>query len=222
MGFDVTFHPIGTNQLRRFLFEVIEDSSLSETRAAELSSDPKKRKGLLALYKVFPEWLAGGGDPPLGNTFAVAAAVIAGFLHPYWYSRGTALTFLAEEHVAEMKEVFVPLGQVVPGRLSELPDASRGMIYGNESASGFIPPDRVMRAQELLQSLADRPGRAGLSLLETLVDEDGLESLRAAMKYCLERGLGMIEASDVVVPIADECMTEFENLRAPFLDKMEP
>jgi len=222
MGFDVTFHPIGADQLRHFLFDVLDDGSLAAARAAELSAEPKHRKVLDQLYESFPEWLAGRGDPPVGNSFAVVAAVIAGFLHPYWYARGTALTFLAEEHLPEIKSLFVPLGRLGPGPLAALPDESRGMIYGNESASGFIPPQKIARAQELLESLGDRPGRAGLSLLETAVDEEGVESLQAALLYCRERGLGMVEAADVVVPIADHCVTNFENMRAPFLDKMEP
>src|SRR5207253_693867 len=112
MGFDVTFHPIGADQLRHFLFDVLDDGSLAAARAAELSAEPKHRKVLDQLYESFPGWLAGRGAPPVGNSFAVVAAVIAGFLHPYWYARGTALTFLAEEHLPEMKSLFVPLGRL--------------------------------------------------------------------------------------------------------------
>ena len=220
MGFDVTFHPVGAAELQRFLFDVIADTSLARQRAAELAKDAKHRKLLVTLYGSFPEWLA---EPaPLPNTFAFAAAIIAGFLHPYWYARGTAFTLLAEGHVPEMAELFVPLGRVAPGPLSSVPDRSRGLFRGNESASGFVPPDRIARAQELLESLADRPGRGPLSMLETFVDEESLESLRAVMRYCRDRELGLIEATDLVVPFSGECVSNHANLRAPFLDKMEP
>ena len=45
-------------------------------------------------------------------------------------------------------------------------------------------------------------------------DQDGLASLDAALRYCRERGLGMFEASDVVVPLSDECYTDHANMCA--------
>jgi hypothetical protein len=220
VGFDVTFHPVRADELRRYLFDVIADGSLAEHRAGELATAAKHRNLLLKLYGSFPEWLA---EPaPVPNTFAFAAAIVAGFLHPYWYARGTAFTLLAEGHVPEMAGLFVPLGQMAPGRLSSVPDRSRGLFRGNESASGFVPPERIARAQELLESLADRPGRGPLSMLETLVDEESLESLRAVTRYCREHGLGLVEATDLVVPFSGECVSNYDNLRAPFLNRMEP
>ncbi|HEY2585972.1 MAG TPA: hypothetical protein VGI81_09445 [Tepidisphaeraceae bacterium] len=220
MGFDVTFHPIGGAELQRFLFDVIADGSLAEHRAAELAKTPKERDTVLKLYRAFPNWIA--EKAPVGSSFAFAAAIVAGFLHPYWYARGTALTFLAEGCVPELADVFVPLGRVAPGVLADAPDRHRGMIWGNDSASGLIPADRITSVRHLLESLADRPGRGSLSLLETIVDEDALESLRAALQYCAAHNLGMIEASDVVVPFSGQCLTRYTNLRATFLDKMDP
>jgi len=57
--------------------------------------------------------------------------------------------------------------------------------------------------------------------LETALDADSLDSLRAARAYCREKKLGMIEASDMVVPLTNQCTTDDTNLRAPLLDKME-
>lgn len=159
---------------------------------------------------------------PIGASFCFGAAVIAGFLHPYWYARGHALTFLAENHRPEIAKLFVPLGQVATSSISGIADKSRGMIRGNESASGVIPPDRITKAQGLLESMAHLRGTAGLPLLETALDSDSLDSLRAALDYCRQNKLAMIEAADVVVPFTNQCMTDDKNLRAPFLGKMEP
>lgn len=215
MGFDVTFHPIGAEQLQHFLFDVVDDPAKAESRAKEISNTKKYQTAALKLYGQMPAWLA--DNEMIGPTFAFAAAILAGFLHPYWYARGQALTFLAEEHAAEAAELFVPLGKVVPSKLSALPDRKRAMIFGNESASGFIPPDRIKRAVELLDNAAKQPGRGGLSKLETIFDDDGLEALRSALDYCLQHQLGMIEASDVVVPIANQCISDSSHLRAKFI-----
>ena len=61
-----------------------------------------------------------------------------------------------------------------------------------------------------------------LFFLDTALDADSLDSLRAALAYCREKKLGMIEASDRVVPLTNQCMTDDTNLRVPFLGKMEP
>lgn len=220
MGFDVTFHPIRQDELQRFIFDVIADGSLANERATELTKVSKERNAVLKLYRAFPQWVS--ERVPVGTSFAFAAAIIAGFLHPYWYARDMALTILAEGRVPEMADFFVPLGRVAPRVLADAPDRRRAMIWGNESASGFIPADRIASIRQLLESLADRPGRGSLSLLETIIDEEALGSLRAVLQYCEAHNLGMIEATDVVVPISGQCLTKYANLRAPFLDKMDP
>jgi hypothetical protein len=51
--------------------------------------------------------------------------------------------------------------------------------------------------------------------------ERGIESLGRAVAYARARGLGLIEASDVVVPGGDFCATRLDNLRAHYLDNLD-
>ena len=219
MGFDVTFHPIGEKELRHFFFDVLADPTLATERAAELCPDAKKRKKVAQVYRALPQFVA--RREPV-TAFGVCAAIVSGFLHPYWYARGQAFSLLDRKQVPEVLGLFVPLGKLGSDILSKLSDPSDGRFLGNESASGLIPADRIARAEQLLEALNTRPGPDALPILATAFDEDGLESLRAALHYCRSNRLGMIEASDVVVPIADKCCTDESNLRAPFLGKMEP
>jgi len=171
-------------------------------------------------HKALPQWLA--AKEQVGSSFALGAAIIAGFLHPFWYARGQALSFVAEKHVPEAADLFVRLGDVAPRLHSELPDSSRGLIKGGESASGLIPPERIEAVDRLLRRMEEMPGTGGRTLLQTAFDADGLASLRAALAYCRVKKLGMIEASDIVVPFSGESLTEIKNMRAPFLGKMAP
>jgi hypothetical protein len=136
MGYDLTFHPVSIDGLRRFLFDVVEDGSLAAARSKELTSDMHRQAELLRLYQTFPYVFR--LKMSVGGSFAYCAAIIAGYLHPYWYARGAALTFIAEQHVPAVAELFVPLGKLIPSRISDLPDPSHGMIHGNESGSGLI------------------------------------------------------------------------------------
>jgi hypothetical protein len=221
MGFDVTFHPISKDQLQHFFFDVLDDPSKADARAKELAADAKRRKVISKLYKALPKCLE-DDDATVGTDFAVGAAIIAGFLHPYWYARGDAITFLAEKHEPKLVKLFVPLGKVTKSKISRLKDTTRGLIWGNESASGFIPPKNIAKVDAILDDLANQPGRGGLSKLETVVGDESLESIRAVLTYCRQNNLGMIEAADIVVPIANQCVTDFNNMRAHFLGKMEP
>jgi hypothetical protein len=220
IGFDVTFHPIATEELHYFFFDVIADSALAKPRSSQVSTDPKRQAVVNKLYKAFPHWLA--AREQVGSSFAFGAAIIAGFLHPFWYARGQGLSFLLRRSVLESPELFVPLGRIVQSRLTDLPDTSCGLIRANESASGYIPPDRILLAQNLLNSLATRTDDDGRTILDLAFDSDGLKSVRAALHFCAEKNLGMIEASDVVVPISNDCFTDQANMRAPFLGMMDP
>lgn len=220
MGFDVTFHPIGRDQLDHYFFDVLADPALGRERSREISADPERQAVVLQLYRAFPRFRA--MNQPVGSSFAFGAAILAGFLHPFWYARGQGFSMLPRSRVPEAAGLFVPIGQITASKLTGLPDPSHGLIRGNTSASGFMPPHKVAEAEALLGSLAERVGDDGRPLLEAFFDEDGLGSLHAALRYCREHDLGMFEASDVVVPLSNECYTDHANMRAPFLGKLEP
>jgi len=210
MGYDVTFHPVSRNQLKHFVFDVFNDASVAESRAAELSNDPEAQEQIVGLYGQFPEWEE-DDEAPFEATFAVAAAAIAGWLHPYWYARGQALSFMAFEH-PEVAECFTPLPRLATGRFASLPDDSDGFLGENFTASGFISPDKFDTLTRLVKELA----------APKFFAQDGLESLHAALGYARAKGLGLLEATDIVVPSAGEFTSNPENLRAHYLKRMDP
>lgn len=244
MGFDVTFHPVDKQDLKHFLFDVVEDNSLADSRAAELATDEEKRKMVMLIYSQFPEWLrdmetfddslfrtretmgwkirAALHRYPrryyeIGPTFAYAAAAIAGFRHPYWYSRGSALSFLIQ-YAPILKFIFIPLPRLFPGKLSKVTDASGGRIIENYCGSGYIEAQRLQFLERYLQSLEIRRVPGGKSVIYQVFDDDNIHALMAAVTYAKDRQLGLMEASDIVVPIADQFASDPDNLRASFLE----
>jgi hypothetical protein len=218
MGLDITIHPIGRAELDYWLFDVVADPSLARRRSSEISDELEKRAIVAQLYEQFPEWLGSGDD--LDQTFAFGAAILAGFLHPYFYARGQALSLLPPNRVPEISGLFVPLSALSAGRLPRAEDPSGGLITGNYSASGFLEPGRIAEASALLAALATRDGTRGNSLLDESFDEDGLRALRAALRFVADHDLGLIEAADVVTPLAGEGHTDLSNMRAAFLGNL--
>ena len=208
MGYDVTFHPVSFDDLRRYLFDVLERPALAAERAAEISADSEKRRAIEGVYEQLADWsgqLASGQTLALNETFAFAAAQIAGFLYPFWYARNAAISMLDDEQVLEL---FVPLTKLkgAPDRLQSTEISAH--IGLNYTAGGVIADvDELERSLRRLGLEGNEP------LLFTVFDAAALASLRETIAYCREHNLALIEAADVVIPIADEARTDPDHYR---------
>ena len=208
MGYDITFHPVAIADLERLVFDVVRTPALAAARAKEASK--KKAKAVTRIYGYFPGWLD-DDEAAVNATFAVAAAAVAGFRHPYWYARGAALSFLPKLPVK-----LVPLNRLADGLFARMPDANGDRIDSNYTASGVILPDQLAALAGWLD--ASKNAKA----IGKVFDDDGLDSLRRAIAYAVSRRLGLMEAADLVVPFAGEGVTDLDNLRAHFLERLEP
>lgn len=208
MGYDVTFHPISLDDLHRYVFDVIEQPGLSEERASTMASDPAKRRAIEKIYEQLAEWarqLANRQSLPLNETFAYGTAQIAGFRHPYWYARNSAISMLDDTAVLDL---FKPLTEL-PGAPICLRDTEMSSHIGmNYTASGVITDlDALEQHLKRLGLDGDSPS------LFTVFDSATLASLREAIAYCKQHDLALIEGTDIVVPIVDEAGTDLYNFR---------
>lgn len=219
MGFDVTFHPIAQEEIRRYIFDVLDDSSLAEGRVNELAKNKAHRNHLLKLYRLFPNWKS-DSKLRVNNTLGFATAICAGFLHPFWYARDGGISLLAEDKVPELKALFTDLMKIEGAPLAAHYGSSFPLLNGNESASGLIPADQVSALRKAIDSLKSKPGRMGLSFLETVMDQDAIAALEKVTAYCQKHNLGLIEACDIVVPISGASLTNSANMHAAFLNNL--
>ncbi|HEY3321969.1 MAG TPA: hypothetical protein VGP72_15995 [Planctomycetota bacterium] len=217
MGYDVTFHPVSVEDLQHFLFDVVDDPSLSTPRSQEISEKDKARQLVKQLYEKVPEWFS-DKSVPFNASVSFLAAILAGFRRPFWYSRGASLSFAADA-VPEMGELFTPLPGIAKGSISKRADPSKGRITENYTASGIILPEKIEALQKLFPRIAPSldANAKGYHFYS-----DDFRSLLVATNFARSNGLGLIEASDVVVPAADECISDFDNMRAPFLKRVDP
>ncbi len=210
MGHDITFHPVSRAELKHWFFSVVERPALAEQRIEQIIDKPNEREWVAGIYGRFAGWF---DDPthPFESTFAFAAAALAGYLHPYWYARGQALSFAMEEDDAvweHLYAIFTPLPDLVPGtRLGALDYSPLGQLNASYSASGLILPEQIPDLEAALPTLAESES----------FDDEGLASLTAAIAYAKKHETGIIEASDLVVPATGECLTYYANWQDPFI-----
>ena len=223
MGFDITFHPVSLDDLRRFVFEVADRPALAEERAAELARDDVERTQVLDLYGLFGTWLekAQAGQAGVAETFAFACAAIAGYRHPFWFARGCASAFLVPM-APELADLYQPLPTVAEGAVSILPDPSGGVLPGNHAAGGIVRRERFADLRAVLHELSEREGQFAPSALYDVFGKAGLESLERALQYAEEHELDLIEASEVVIPAQPKTYTRWDNMRAHYLKRLDP
>jgi hypothetical protein len=90
----------------------------------------------------------------------------------------------------------------------------------------MIAPERIgeifAQLPSLAPSIATERGSLSRPQAGTPFESDNFKSLLAALNYAKANNLGLMEASDLVVPISNQCASDFNKLRAPFLKKMDP
>lgn len=218
MGFDITFHPVSSEELQHFVFDVADNLRLAEARARALTT-PDKRHAVFNAYGLFREWLETFGQEgkDFAHTFAYAAAIIAGFRHPYWYARNANIGSILDHRV---RALIKPLGKIATGVVATLPDKSRGLIADHSTGSGYI--EDVATLSQLIEALSQPRIKQSFFRrrlitkpppIEEAFHETALNALRQAIAYALEHRLGLMEAEGVYVAILNKCYSDPDHLR---------
>lgn len=227
MGFDITFHPVTREELKTFVFDVIEKPSLAEERALMISKDEDKQESIKNIYMRLEEFRDEllNGECGFGETYGFAVAAIAGYIHPYWYSRQGCISFICMEE-SENKNMFnkllnnskrtfngllESLVELSPNTFKEIEDEGDGLIIGNYCGGGYIDNSKLSYLKDLIEDPTYE------NLVSIIMNEDNLKALKHAINYALLHNTGILEASDIVVPVSNECYSDFDNFRADFI-----
>ena len=149
MGYDITFHPIRPSEIKRFVFDVVDDPTLISHRIDDLlkmgrpfeSVDPIEEDSQEFLQSAYQNLLEitspQKAEPIPHQEIAYFCATISSFLHPYWYSRGSCLSRFIQENVIQ-GGIFTSLRIYgSPTATHKIEDGDL-MINYNYSASGYV------------------------------------------------------------------------------------
>ena len=219
VSYDVTFHSISENELHRYVFDILKQPDLLNSRAKEVSSEKAKQDSFIELFEVFLiPWYVDGkvstGDKitpeNFDSYFSFGIASVAGFLHPYWYAQNTAISLLKDK-IPFVDTLFESFSSLDNSPLAKFEADSSKKFTTNYSASGVLKNVSIFR---------DWLEENRSSLMET-IHEDYFDSLMRALNYCVENQLYFIEASEIVIPLTNECQSDIDNLRAHFLKNLD-
>ena len=187
MGYDISYHPISEQQINAWYFDLLKyPEKLEELAGTYHLKDFYKTK--------YQDTLNAGRETSetdyFDKTHGFFIAVIQGFMDSYFYIRGAALSFSNNAHLNAYYrtwEEFIPpeyLTKKIQNRLIE-----------NYCSGVFIPPEYV------IQLLEDYHNKAEIKTeLDKLFSDGRISIFIKALQFAKERGLGLLEATEVVEP----------------------
>ncbi|WP_053007580.1 hypothetical protein [Pragia fontium] len=194
MGFDVSYHPISEQEINEWYFDQIEEIKQGQ-------DCPSTAKTLAEAHNIedfyinkYLDTLNVGAktDPtdPFNRTHGLYVAVVQGFFRTYFYTRGSAFSFLIEDH-PEFIKYTKPWQKVVP---FEITNPLSNNITENYCSGVFIPYEQVI---ELLNDYNDPTNK---QILDNFFSEQRIQVFLKALNYCQQHKLGLLEATEVITP----------------------
>lgn len=193
MGYDVSFHPISPEEMREWYFTPLTwIQQGQEEKVLALAA----QYGIEDFYaEKYLDTLRVGAETESNELFDKShgfyIAVIQGFFREYYYTRGSAFSFLLEEK-PDYARYFTPWAQVVP---TAFPNPAENRIVENYCSGVYLSPDQVM---QLLKDMEQDPKVC--EDLERIWSNGQIAVLKKALSAAAELGAGLLEATEVVEP----------------------
>lgn len=193
MGYDVSFHPISPEEMQEWYFTPLTwIQQGQEEKVLALAA----QYGIEDFYaEKYLDTLRVGAETESNELFDKShgfyIAVIQGFFREYYYTRGSAFSFLLEEK-PDYARYFTPWAQVVP---TAFPNPAENRIIENYCSGVYLSPDQVM---QLLKDMEQDPKVC--EDLERIWSNGQIAVLKKALTAAAELGAGLLEATEVVEP----------------------
>ena len=207
MGYDVSFHPISPEEIQEWYFTPLTwIQQGQEEKVLALAA----QYGIEDFYaQKYLDTLRVGAETESNELFDKShgfyIAVIQGFFLEYYYTRGSAFSFLLEEK-PDYARYFTPWAQVVP---TAFPNPAENRIVENYCSGVYLSPDQVM---QLLKDIEQDPKVC--EDLERIWSNGQIAVLKKSLSAAAELGAGLLEATEVVEPnpISPNESTSYSNL----------
>ena len=193
MGYDVSFHPISPEEMREWYFTPLtwiqqgqEEKVLA--LAAQYGMEDFYAEKYLNTLRVGAETEA---DELFDKSHGFYIAVIQGFFRDYYYTRGSAFSFLVEQK-PEYARYFTSWEQITPVSFQ---NPMQNRIIENYCSGVYLSPDQVI---QLLKDMEQDP--KVLEDLEGLWSNGQIAVLKKALSAAAKSGVGLLEATEVVEP----------------------
>lgn len=188
MGWDITYHPFGVDEIADVYFAGVENPGLASEFAKRYNVPSFHRENLA---KVFATGKDDDMDGPFGTYHGMNMAIVAGHLRKYWYVRGSAMSFLADD--PDFAGFFSDFRELVP-------EAYRNLTFDNKLTQNYCCGVYMDNAalHRLIQAM-ERDTIVRGKMMD-LFSHGRFDVFKAAVDYALTEGLGLLEAAEVLEP----------------------
>lgn len=187
MGFDVSYHPINEDEIQSWYFDALEDKNIINDLAIKFNiHDFYKER-----YQEFIQKVKGDSSAVFDLSHGFNIAVVQGFVRKYFYTRGSAFSFLLDEY-PEFKEYTKPWQDILKTNFDSV---INNRITENYSSGVFIPNEKV---EKLLNDYKNNQNIK--NILDTHYSHKRIYVFLNALEFAKEYKVGLLEATDVIIP----------------------
>ena len=196
MGYDISYHAIGKDEISQWYFEPLK---LAQKGDFESIAQIAREAGMDEFYVEkyadgFRSALQYGRQGIFNKTHGFHIAVAQGYFREYFYTRGTAFSFLAEQS-SKFKPYISDWREVLPAEfLAEFSGEIHNEIVENYCCGAYLGADNVQKLLRDYEADGD---------VKSAVDEFYAQNLPVflkALNLARELGVGLLEATEVVEP----------------------
>ncbi|WP_298783007.1 hypothetical protein [uncultured Campylobacter sp.] len=196
MGYDISYHAIGKDEISQWYFKPLK---LAQKGDFEAIAKIAREAGMDEFYAEkyadgFRSALQYGTQGIFNKTHGFHIAVTQGYFREYFYTRGTAFSFLAAQSF-KFKPYISDWREVLPKEfLAEFSGEIHNEIVENYCCGAYLGADNV---QKLLRDY-EADGK-----IKEAIDEFYAQNLPVflkALNSAAELGVGLLEATEVVEP----------------------
>lgn len=188
MGFDISYHPINEKEINKWYFAPLSDPALTDSISAEYGIEEfyiDKYKEVLRI--------AAGTTPEdsFERSHGYYLAVIHGLIRRYYYTRGSAFSFLIEEQ-PYFERYIKDFKTLVPAHIL---NPIHNRLDSNYSSGVFIPADQV---DQLLSDYENDPQVK--TDLDKFFSDGRINVFLRALEDAKTNALGLLEATEIIEP----------------------
>ncbi|WP_313133304.1 hypothetical protein [Anaerocolumna sp.] len=189
MGYDISYHPINRDEIYEWYFNRLDEVKAGDFSGIEAVAR-KYRMDDFYLQK-YKDTMSVAANTTSAESFdkthSYYLAVVQGFFRTFYYTRGTAFTFLVEQH-KEMSFYTTGFSKVLN---REIENPIHNRIMENYCGGVYIPYENVSKL------LADYQNGVVKEVLENFFEQN-LPIFLKALTFAKENQLGLLEATEVV------------------------
>ena len=196
MGYDISYHAIGKDEISQWYFEPLKLAQKGDFEAiSKIAREAQVDEFYAEKYADgFRSALQYGTRGIFNKTHGFHLAVAQGYFREYFYTRGTAFSFLAEQN-SKFKPYISDWREVLPAEfLAEFGGEIHNEIVENYCCGAYLS---AVSVQNLLRDYEAE------GAIKEAIDEFYAQNLPVflkALNSAAELGVGLLEATEVVEP----------------------